>query len=249
MRILLVEDEEYMAQAVAQVLGKNNYTVDLAHEGDYGLDCALSGIYDIIILDIMLPGRSGLEILKTLRREGIATPVLLLTAKSETEDKVTVLDMGADDYPTKPFEMQELLARLRVLARRKQDISAQSGCAFGDIILNPYTLSLFCKNESFKLTLKESQLLEMLMNARGGVLSKERIIEKVWGFDSEAEDRHVEVYISFLRKKLKALGVQTSIETVRGMGYGAGAGIHGGAGYNHSGGGVQLAFGDRPQRP
>ncbi|HIX05794.1 MAG TPA: DNA-binding response regulator [Candidatus Fournierella pullicola] len=164
MRILLVEDEEYMAQAVAQVLGKNNYTVDLAHEGDYGLDCALSGIYDIIIL-------------------------------------------------------------------------------------NPYTLSLFCKNESFKLTLKESQLLEMLMNARGGVLSKERIIEKVWGFDSEAEDRHVEVYISFLRKKLKALGAQTSIETVRGMGYGAGAGIHGGAGYNHSGGGVQRAFGDRPQRP
>lgn len=219
MRILLVEDEEYMAQAVAQILEKNNYTVDLAHEGVYGLDCALSGIYDIIILDIMLPGRSGLEILKTLRREGIAAPVLLLTAKGETEDKVTGLDMGADDYLTKPFEMQELLARLRVLARRKQDISVQSGCAFGDILLNPYNLSLLCKGESFKLTLKESQLLEMLMDARGGVLSKERIIEKVWGFDSEAEDRHVEVYISFLRKKLKALGAQTSIETVRGMGY------------------------------
>ena len=134
MRILLVEDEEYMAQAVAQVLEKNNYTVDLAHDGEYGLDCALSGIYDIIILDIMLPGCSGLEILKTLRRERMAVPVLLLTAKGETEDKVTGLDLGADDYLTKPFEMQELLARLRVLARRKQEISIQSGCTFGDIL-------------------------------------------------------------------------------------------------------------------
>lgn len=219
MRILLVEDEEYMAQAVAQVLGKNNYTVDLAHDGEYGLDCALSGIYDIVILDIMLPGHSGLEILKTLRQERIAVPVLLLTAKGETEDKVTGLDLGSDDYLTKPFEMQELLARLRVLARRKQEISVQNGYAFGDIHLNPYTLSLYCGNQSFKLTLKESQLLEMLMDARGGVISKDRIIEKVWGFDSDAEDRHVEVYISFLRKKLKALGADTSIETVRGMGY------------------------------
>ena len=219
MRILLVEDEEYMAQAVAQVLGKNNYTVDLAHDGEYGLDCALSGIYDIVILDIMLPGHSGLEILKTLRQKKMGVPVLLLTAKSETEDKVTGLDLGADDYLTKPFEMQELLARLRVLARRKQEISAQSGYAFGDRDLNPYTLSLYCGNQSFKLSLKESQLLEMLMDARGGVLSKDRIIEKVWGFDSDAEDRHVEVYISFLRKKLKALGADTCIETVRGMGY------------------------------
>ncbi|MCI6149092.1 MAG: response regulator transcription factor [Flintibacter sp.] len=224
MRILLVEDEEYMAQAVAQVLEKNNYTVDLAHDGEYGLDCALSGIYDIIILDIMLPGRSGLEILKTLRQEKIAVPVLLLTAKSETEDKVTGLDLGADDYLTKPFEMQELLARLRVLARRKQEITVQSGYEFGDVLLNPYTLSLFCGSQSFKLTLKESQLLEMLMDARGGVISKDRIIEKVWGFDSEAEDRHVEIYISFLRKKLKALGANTSIETVRGIGYALRAG-------------------------
>lgn len=224
MRILLVEDEEYMAQAVAQVLEKNNYTVDLAHDGEYGLDCALSGIYDIIILDIMLPRRSGLEILKTLRQEKIAVPVLLLTAKSETEDKVTGLDLGADDYLTKPFEMQELLARLRVLARRKQEITVQSGYEFGDVLLNPYTLSLFCGSQSFKLTLKESQLLEMLMDARGGVISKDRIIEKVWGFDSEAEDRHVEVYISFLRKKLKALGANTSIETVRGIGYALRAG-------------------------
>ena len=224
MRILLVEEEIYMAQAVAQVLEKNNYTVDLAHDGEYGLDCALSGIYDIIILDIMLPGRSGLDILNTLRQEKIAVPILLLTAKSETEDKVIGLDLGADDYLTKPFDMPELLARLRVLVRRKQEISFQNNCTFGDIILDPHALSLHCGNQSFKLTLKESQLLEMLIDARGGVISKSRIIEKVWGFDSDAEDRHVEVYISFLRKKLKALDADTSIETVRGMGYALRAG-------------------------
>lgn len=224
MRILLVEDEKYMAQAVAQVLEKSNYTVDLAHDGEYGLDCALSGIYDIIILDIMLPGRSGLDILNTLRQEKIAVPILLLTAKSETEDKVIGLDLGADDYLTKPFDMPELLARLRVLVRRKQEISFQNNCTFGDIILDPHALSLHCGNQSFKLTLKESQLLEMLIDARGGVISKSRIIEKVWGFDSDAEDRHVEVYISFLRKKLKALDADTSIETVRGMGYALRAG-------------------------
>lgn len=224
MRILLVEDEPYMAQAVAQILEKHNYTVDLAYDGEYGMDCGLSGIYDIIILDVMLPKCSGLDVLQTLRRENIAVPILLLTARSDTEDKVTGLDMGADDYLTKPFEMQELLARLRVLARRKQEISVQNSCVFGDIILNPYTLSLYCKNQSFKLTLKESQLLEMLMDVRGGVLAKRRIIEKVWGFDSDAEDRHVEVYISFLRKKLRALGAGTYIETVRGMGYALRAG-------------------------
>ena len=224
MRILLVEDEIYMAQAVAQVLEKNNYTVDLAHDGEYGLDCALSGIYDMIILDIMLPGRSGLDILNTLRQEKLAVPILLLTAKSETEDKVTGLDLGADDYLTKPFDMPELLARLRVLARRKQEISFQNNCSFGDIVLDPHALSMHCGNQSFKLTLKESQLLEMLIDARGGVISKNRIIEKVWGFDSDAEDRHVEVYISFLRKKLKALDTDTFIETVRGMGYALRAG-------------------------
>ncbi|SDK15277.1 response regulator transcription factor [Natronincola ferrireducens] len=219
MRILLVEDEEYMAQAVAQVLEKNNYTVDLAYDGEYGLDCGLSGIYDIIILDIMLPKLNGLDILKSLRKEKIAIPVLLLTAKGETEDKVKGLDLGADDYLAKPFKTEELLARLRALGRRKGDIAIENTRTYGDIELNPYSLNLYCGKKSFNLTLKESQLLDLLIQAKGNVISKNTIIEKLWGFDSEAEDSHVEVYVSFLRKKLKALSAETTIKTIRGLGY------------------------------
>lgn len=219
MRILLVEDEEHIAEAIAKVLEKNNYAVDLAHDGEYGLDCALAGIYDIIILDIMLPKINGLEILKTLRKEKIVVPVLLLTAKSETADKVKGLDLGADDYLAKPFKVDELLARLRALGRRKGEIVAESIHSYGDIQLNPHTLMLYCGKKSFRLTLKESQLLDLLIEAKGSVVSKNTMIEKVWGFDSEAEDRHVEVYISFLRKKLKGLSAVASIKTIRGLGY------------------------------
>ncbi|WP_252213600.1 response regulator transcription factor [Clostridium sp. VAP41] len=219
MRILLIEDEEYMAEAIAQVLQKNNYTVDLAYDGEYGLDCAVSGIYDIIIIDIMLPKINGLEVLKLLRKEKIAIPVVLLTAKGETEDKVTGLDLGADDYIAKPFKTDELLARLRALARRKGDISIENTSVYGDIELSPHTLCLYCGGKFFNLTLKESQLLDLLIQMKGSVISKNIIIEKLWGFDSEAEDSHVEVYISFLRKKLKALGTKTTIKTIRGLGY------------------------------
>ncbi|MBN2795594.1 MAG: response regulator transcription factor [Clostridia bacterium] len=219
MRILLVEDEKNMASAIASVLAKNNYTVDLAHDGEYGLDCALSGIYDIIILDIMLPKKSGLEVLKSLRKEEILVPILLLTAKGETEDKVMGLDFGADDYLSKPFKTDELLARLRALARRRGDIIAENTHFFGDLSLNPHTLFLSCGKESFTLTLKESQLIDLLIEAKGNIISKNTIIEKIWGFESEAEDSHVEVYVSFLRKKLKAMGAQTVIRTIRGLGY------------------------------
>ncbi|ABX41992.1 response regulator transcription factor [Lachnoclostridium phytofermentans] len=219
MRILLIEDEKYMAEAVAQVLRKNNYTVDLAHDGEYGLDCALSAIYDIIILDIMLPKMNGLDVLKSLRREKIATPVILLSAKGETEDKVRGLDTGADDYLPKPFKTEELLARLRALGRRKGEIIPEGILSYGDIELNPNTLDVYCGKKTYKLTLKESQLLELLMNMKGMVISKNYIIEKLWGFDGEAEDNHVEVYISFLRKKLAALGSTNTIQTIRGLGY------------------------------
>lgn len=219
MRLLLVEDEKNMAQAIAKVLEKNNYTVDLAHDGEYGLDCILSGIYDVVILDIMLPKINGLDILKEVRNQKITVPILLLTAKGELEDKVKGLDLGADDYLPKPFMTDELLARLRALSRRKGAFTHDNTHSFGDIILNPNTLNVYSGKKSFNLTLKESQILDMLIEARGNVISKNAIIEKAWGYDSEAEDSHVEVYISFLRKKLKSLSSQTTIKTVRGLGY------------------------------
>lgn len=219
MRILLVEDEKYMAQALEQVLQKNNYTVDLAYDGEYGLDCALSGIYDVIVLDIMLPKMNGLEVLKSLRNERVSTPVLLLTAKSETQDKVMGLDLGADDYLGKPFKTEELLARLRALTRRKETIAFNNALVYNDIELNPNSLVLYCGKREFKLTLKESQILEFLIGMKEMSVSKNSIIEKVWGFDGEAENSHVEVYISFLRKKLKALKSTTAIKTIRGVGY------------------------------
>lgn len=218
MRILLVEDEKYMAEALAQVLKKNNYTVDLALDGEYGLDCALSAIYEIIILDIMLPKLNGLDVLKKLREE-IAVPVILLTAKGELEDKVRGLDCGADDYLVKPFKTEELLARLRALGRRKGELVPDGILTYGDIDLNPNTLDIYCGKKTYKLTLKESQLLELLILMKGMIVSKNSIIEKLWGFDGEAADNHVEVYISFLRKKLVSLMSSTSIQTIRGLGY------------------------------
>lgn len=219
MRILMVEDEIHMAKAVAQVLKKNNYTVDLAHNGENGLDCGLSGIYDIIILDIMLPKLDGLSLLKELRRNGIATPVILLTAKGETEDKVKGLDYGADDYLAKPFPTEELLARLRALGRRKSELFNNGILKYGDIELNPFTLTLSCLSKEIKLTLKECQLLEFLIKGKDRIISKDTIIEKVWGYDANAEDSHVEVYMSFLRKKINHIESGISIQTVRGAGY------------------------------
>ncbi|WP_068780252.1 response regulator transcription factor [Paenibacillus sp. GM2] len=219
MRVLIVEDETHLAEAVAQVLKKNHYSVDLAHDGEYGLDCAISAIYDFIILDIMLPKIDGITILKEIRKQGMSVPVVLLTAKGETEDTVNGLDSGADDYMAKPFRSEELLARLRALSRRKGKLIQEGILAYGDINLYPNSLELFCDNKSYKLTLKEFQLLELLINMRGLVVSKNTIIEKLWGYDGEAEDNNVEVYISFLRKKLSHIQSETSIHTMRGVGY------------------------------
>ncbi|MCM3340288.1 response regulator transcription factor [Paenibacillus sp. MER TA 81-3] len=219
MRILMVEDEKYMAEAIEQILKKNNYSIDLAFDGEYGLDCGLSGIYDIIILDIMLPKMDGIIVLKELRNNGIQTPVILLTAKGETEDKVEGLDSGADDYLAKPFQTEELLARLRALGRRKNEMIHDSILLYGDIELDPHTLNLNCGNKEFKLTLKESQLLELLISRKGIIVSKDSIIEKLWGYKTDAEDNHVEVYISFLRKKFSHLKSTVRIQTVRGAGY------------------------------
>lgn len=219
MRILMVEDEKYMAEAIEQVLKKNNYSVDLAFDGEYGLDCGLSGIYDIIILDIMLPKMDGIGVLKELRKNGIEVPVILLTAKGETDDKVIGLDSGADDYLAKPFKTEELMARLRALSRRKNELIKDNILQYADMELNPLTLNLSCGSEEFKLTLKECQLLELLIKRKDIIISKDSIIEKLWGYETCAEDNNVEVYISFLRKKLSRIKSQVIIQTVRGAGY------------------------------
>lgn len=219
MRLLIVEDELHLAEALVQILRKNNYTVDMANDGESGLDHALSNIYDVILLDIMLPKMDGINLLKHIRKDGITTPVILLTAKGELHDKVIGLDSGADDYLPKPFAAEELLARIRAMSRRKGEICSDSTLKYGDIALNTATLKLSSSNKDVKLTLKESELLEFLILRKNIATSKELIIEKIWGFDSEIEHNHVEVYISFLRKKFTFLNSKTSINTVRGVGY------------------------------
>lgn len=219
MKLLLVEDEMMLAEATAQMLKRNGYSVDIAQEGEYGLDCLLSGIYDVAILDIMLPKKDGVTLLKEARNAGIDIPILMLTAKGELADRVGGLNSGADDYLCKPFQFEELLARLKAISRRKGDYQVAESSTFGDFSLNPYTLMLGKGSQEIKLTNKESNILEILMAGFPRLSSKEAMIEKIWGYDSEAEASHVEMHISLLRKKLKQVGSETQIKVVRGLGY------------------------------
>ena len=219
MRILIVEDELHLAEALTQILKKQNYSVDAVHDGRTGLDYALSGIYDLLLLDIMMPEMDGVTVLKTLRQKEVSTPVILLTAKGEITDMVTGLDYGADDYIAKPFSSEILLARIRAVLRRKGEVIPDDVLKLGDVELNTANLKLTVKGKAIKLNLKESQLLELLLLRKQAVTSKEQIIEKLWGFDSEAEHNNVEVYISFLRKKLTFLNSEVRINTIRSVGY------------------------------
>lgn len=226
MKLLLVEDEAYTAKALAAILKKHHYDIDLVFDGEDGLAYGLMDIYDVIILDIMLPKRDGLSVLRALRDQRIKTPVILLTAKGDLDDKIAGLDAGADDYLPKPFQAAELLARLRALQRRKSDLLTDDKLAYHDIALSPHTLSLTCGQASLQLKPKEARLMEFLMAQQNLVISKDLIIEKVWGLDSEAEDNHVETHISRLRKALKRLEAQTTIRTIRGTGYTLDKGDH-----------------------
>lgn len=219
MRILIVEDEVNLAEALSQILKKNNYSVDIVHDGQSGLDNALSGIYDLVLLDIMLPKMDGISVLKEIRNEGIAIPIILLTAKGEDHDKITGLDYGADDYVAKPFSTGELLARIRAVLRRRGEVVPDDSLRFGDLELNTANLKLTCSGKEMKLILKECELMELLIMRKTAITSKELIIEKLWGFDSEVEHNNVEVYISFLRKKLTFLQSSVRISTIRGVGY------------------------------
>lgn len=219
MKLLVVEDEIQLADALSEILKRNMYSVDTAYDGISGLDNALTGVYDCIILDIMLPGMNGIDILRNIRNEKINTPVLLLTARSEVEDKINGLDCGADDYLTKPFVTGELLARVRALTRRKGEIVDENRLDYNGLELNKNTCSVVWQGNDVKLSLKEYQIMELLISNPHQILPKERIIEKIWGYESDVEYNNIEVYISFLRKKLMAVSAPVQIKTARGIGY------------------------------
>lgn len=220
MRVLLVEDEKSLSAAICQVLKREHFTVDAAYTGPDGLDNALSGIYDAIVLDVMLPGKDGFSILKELREGGIATPVMMLTARGDLEDRLRGLNGGADYYLPKPFQMAELMACLRTITRRRDTVPVEE-MVFGDAELLRREGKLLCREtgQSVKLGAKELQLLELLFRNPGQILSKETLIERVWGFESEAEYNNLEVYFSFIRKKLTFVGSRIKIKAARGLGY------------------------------
>lgn len=220
MKLLLVEDEKRMADAETELLRQEGYDVDTFYNGEEGLEAFLSGVYDGAILDVMLPGRSGFEIVSTGRHHQIKTPVLMLTAKSAVADKVYGLDSGADDYLTKPFQVEELLARIRALCRRSLPSADGSLKAF-DISLSKNTNTLICSSsgKEVRLSEKEFHILEYFIANPKQIVSRDQLALKIWGYDSEAEYNNVEVYLSFTRKKLKFIGAKAEIKAVRGMGY------------------------------
>ena len=218
MRILIVEDEVRLAEALGQIMEEQRYLPDLTYNGPDGLEYALTGQYDVIILDVMLPGMDGLEVARRLREAHISTPILMLTARDEMPDKIAGLDHGADDYMTKPFDIGELLARVRALSRRQGEVIGEQLTA-GDLTLELSTRCLRRGDKSVRLGFKEFDVLRQLMVHPRAVVPKEDIIARVWGLESDAEDNNVEVYISFLRKKLLFLESNVSIGTVRKVGY------------------------------
>ena len=218
MRLLLAEDERILSDALVEVLTHHNYSVDAVYNGPDAIDYLMAGNYDAAILDIMMPKKDGITVLKELRSAGFATPVIMLTAKSQIEDRVEGLDSGADDYLTKPFAMAELLARVRAISRRQPELTG-TDLKFMDLKLDRADYSLSGPDGRVRLANKEFQIMEMLMANSGQVISTERFMERVWGYDSEAEINVVWVNISGLRKKIAALGAHVQIKAARGVGY------------------------------
>ncbi len=219
MKILLVEDTIQLNRALTTLLKRNSYTVDSAFDGDEALLFIRDYQYDLIILDIMLPKVDGLEVLRSIRRNKIATPVILLTAKSSVEDRVVGLDLGADDYLPKPFNTDELLARVRALSRRTAQYQDKNELAFGDISINENTSTLKCGNKEASLSNKELQILTILVSANGKLVSQEALINKVWDEEAYSTSENVWVFISFLRKKLESVGSKCLIKSKRFQGY------------------------------
>ena len=218
MKILIVEDEKRLAQALSQIMKEAKYQTNIAYDGADGLELALYGSYDVIVLDVMLPKKDGFSIVKELRASKINTPVIMLTAKDEVGDKITGLDKGADDYMTKPFVPEELLARIRALSRRQGEVIVEE-LSFEDLSLDISNAELRCKDKNIHLSFKEFEIMKILMSNQKTIIGKEILITKVWGDDSDAEDNNVEAYISFLRKKLSFIGSKVSLNTIRKLGY------------------------------
>lgn len=218
MHVLIVEDETHLADALGQIMREQRYQADVVYNGTDGLSYAESGQYDVLVLDVMLPGLSGFEVAKRLREEKNAVPILMLTARDDVRDKVTGLDCGADDYMTKPFAPEELLARVRALARRQGEVQLEA-LSFDDLTLGLSTYDLSCRGKSVRLGFKEFEVLRILMSNPSSIVLKETLISKVWGSESGAEDNNVEAYISFLRKKFYFLGSRVRIGTRRKIGY------------------------------
>ncbi len=217
MKLLLAEDERSLSKAIIHILRKNNYNADAVYDGEAALTYLKSGIYDAVILDVMMPKMDGITVLKAIRSQGNNIPVLILTAKAEIDDKVLGLDSGANDYLTKPFDTQELLARIRSITRFYN--AGGSILSLGNITLNRATFELSSPSGSFRLANKEFQLMEILITNSRNLISTERLMEKIWGFNSDSEINVVWVYISYLRKKLKALHADIQIKAARNAGY------------------------------
>ncbi len=218
MNILVVEDERNLADAICHILSEAGYNAEAVYDGRSGLISAESGLYDAVVLDVMLPKMDGFEVVHELRRKGSSIPVLMLTARTSTIDKVGGLDAGADDYMTKPFEAPELLARLRALTRRQGDVILDQ-LTFADLTLDLNTHDLSCGEKKVHLSGKEFEVLRMLMSSTSRIVSKQDLLTRVWGTDGDASENSVEAYVSFLRKKISHLGSKVQITTLRMLGY------------------------------
>jgi len=219
MKVLIIEDEYSLADAIAETLKKENFIVQIITDGQEGENEALTNVYDIILLDVMLPNKDGFQILKELRNEKVETPVIMLTAKSEIYDKLNGLENGADDYITKPFHMKELVARIKVILKRKANLEDANIVEYGDLKLNLKTGKMSANQNEITINGKELELLETLLMNKNQIINRETLANKIWGYYSDTEYNNVEVYVSFLRKKLKILKSNVKIKAVRGIGY------------------------------
>ncbi len=219
MNILIIEDEYSLADAIAETLKSERFNVNIKTDGEEGEDEALTGSYDLILLDVMLPKKNGFDILKTLSEQKIKTPIIMLTAKSEMADKLNGLENGADDYITKPFAMRELMARIKVVLKRTNNLENTDYLEYGDLSLDLKNAKLKCNSNEIQISGKELELLEQLLINKNQISSRESLAERIWGYESDAEYNNVEVYITFIRRKLKLIDSRVNIKAVRGVGY------------------------------